>query len=44
MTNRECYDYLEEVYGENVAIDLCNFFDTDTLNEFVEFVKSERGE
>lgn len=42
LTKRERYDYLEEVYGETVAVDLCNFFDTDQLNEFVERVKGER--
>ena len=44
MTSNECYAYLEEVYGEAVAVDLCNFFDSTVLTEFVEFLKQERGE
>jgi hypothetical protein len=42
MTTDECYDFLIKYYGnEKVAQDMCNFFDSAVLTEYVEFLKDE---
>ena len=40
LTSNECYDKLKEHYRdsnyEQIIIDICNYFDSNILNEFVE--------
>ena len=40
LTSNECYDKLKEHYCysdcEEIITDICNYFDSNTLNEFVE--------
>lgn len=40
LTSNECYDKLKEHYYdsncEQIIIDICNYFDSNILNEFVE--------
>jgi len=45
LTSGKAYDKLIEVYNypEEVAKDLCNYFDTAVLEEFIEFLEDERG-
>ena len=40
LTSNECYDKLKEHYYysdcEEIITDICNYFDSNTLSEFVE--------
>lgn len=40
LTSNECYDKLKKHYCdsdcEQIIIDICNYFDSNILNEFVE--------
>jgi len=40
MSIKEIYYFLEEYYGERVATDLCNCYDSTVLMEFIEFIKN----
>lgn len=53
MNKKDVYKELEDLYVDNqdnnkivaeeIIQDLCNFFDSNVLAEFVEFVKEERS-
>lgn len=43
MDNVTLYYQYEKICGESVSLtDLFNFFDTDQLEEFLEFIKEEQ--
>jgi hypothetical protein len=42
MSLNQDYEYLEEVYNVHVAIDLCNYFDSHVIRDYVEWLKVQR--
>jgi hypothetical protein len=38
------YAYLEEVFGEAVAVSLCNYFNSDEIRGYVGHLRDERND